>query len=211
MRGRRHQDRLDQLAGQSGAFQSTPDPQNGNLVICKIGPDGAPRACSYLGKDAVKDIEGISVDGAGNVYVTGTTGDPGFPTAGVPFQSTYGPDRDVGGNRYEGNGFLAVIAADFKSLRHGTFMGKECSIRDKNAYGGFHANTLGPEGSVIAGGSWHSAGFPTRNAFQGTYVGGPLEPPYAASDAVLCRFVPRSAATGQREGGDGTGAAVFSQ
>jgi hypothetical protein len=130
------------------------------------------------------------VDGAGNVYVSGTTRDPGFPIAGTPFQSAYGPDRTAEGQRYEGNGFLTIIAADFKSLLYSTFVGKECSMRDQNAYGGFHANTLAPDGSIIVGGSWHSAGFPTRNAFIPTYAGGPLEPPFAASDAVLCRFVP---------------------
>jgi hypothetical protein len=87
---------------------------------------------------------------------------------------------------------LTVIAKVFKSLRYSTFMGRECSMRDKNAYGGFHANALAPDGSVIIGGSWHNAGFPTRNAFQQKYTGGPLEPPFAASDAVLCRFVPQS-------------------
>jgi hypothetical protein len=175
-----------------GAFQASPDPHQQNVVVCKIGPDGARLACSYLGHDAVKDLEGISVDDAGNVYVSGTTRDPRFPVAGIPFQSSYGPDRTAGGINYEGNGFLTVIAPDFKRLRYSTLMGKEASMRDKNAFGGFHVNALAPDGSVVIAGSWHSGGFPTRNAFQANYAGGPLEPPYAASDAVLCRFVPVS-------------------
>ena len=173
------------------AFQPRPDPRGGNQVICKIGLDGAIKACSYLGLDMVKPVEGISVDGNGNVFVTGATRDPGFPLAGLPFQSVYGPDWEAGENKFEGNGYLAVIAADFKSLLYSTFIGKGCSIRDRNAFGGFHANAWAPDGSLVAAGSWHSAGFPTRNAFQAVYAGGPLHPPYAASDAVLCRFAPK--------------------
>jgi hypothetical protein len=177
-----------------GAFQSHPDPRNGNIVICKVGLDGALAACSYLGHDAVKDIEGIAVDGAGSVYVTGATRDPGFPIAGVPFQATYGPDREGGGITYEGNGFLTVIAPDFRSLHYSTFLGRACSMRDKNAFGGFHALALAPDGCVIMAGSWHSDGFPTSAAFKAGYAGGPVEPPYAASDANLCKFVPQPAA-----------------
>jgi Beta-propeller repeat len=68
------------------------------VSIGKIGLDGSLLACSYLGKDAVKNIEGIAVDASGNIYVTGATPDPGFPVAGVPFQSAYGPDRKAGGD-----------------------------------------------------------------------------------------------------------------
>jgi hypothetical protein len=64
----------------------------------------------------------------------------------------------------------------------------------KNAFGGFHANALAPDDSLIVAGSWHSAGFPARNAFHATYYGGPLDPPWAASDAVLARFVPAPSA-----------------
>jgi len=79
-----------------------------------------------------------------------------------------------------------------RNVLYSTFTGEECSIRDRNAFGGFHANAWAPDGSWIAAGSWRSAGFPTRNVFQAAYVGGPLDPTYAASDAVLCRFAPKS-------------------
>jgi hypothetical protein len=182
-----------------GAFQQKPDPEKFNVVVCKIGSDGAMLACSYLGRDVVKDVEGISVDAGRNVYVTGTTRDPSFPTAGIPFQSTYGPDQVIGVDKFEGNGFLTVIAPDFQSLLYSTFMGKQCSIANKNAFGGVHINALAParpDGSVIVAGSWHSTGFPTRNAFHPTYQGGPLDPPWGASDPVLCRFVPSPGTAG---------------
>jgi hypothetical protein len=173
-----------------GVFQPRPGGGKGDLVIGKVGLDGALAACSYLGADAGKDIEGISVDRAGNVYVTGATRDVNFPMAGAPLQSAYGPDNSTSDGVYQGNGFLTVIAADFKSLRYSSFLGKQCSIAGKNAFGGLRCNALAADGSVIVAGSWHSAGFPTKNAYQASHRGGPLEPPYAAADAVLAKFVP---------------------
>ncbi len=147
-------------------------------------PDGTLLARTYLGGSGSENIEGMSVDSAGNVYLTGTTHSPNFPTAGTPYQPSYGP----GNGSYDGNAFMVVIAADFKRLLYSTFVGQKSSITGQNAYGGIHASFLAPDGSWVVGGSWCSSGWPNVNAYQ-AYVGG-VSPDYA--DATLARFVPSS-------------------
>ncbi|HVN82959.1 MAG TPA: SBBP repeat-containing protein [Terriglobia bacterium] len=165
-----------------GVFQPNPGGGSSDLAICKIGPDGAILACSYLAGSGHENAEGLSVDSSGNVYVTGTTYSANFPTAGIPYQSAYG-----GANgRYDGNAFLTIIAPDLKNLVYSSFVGKQCSITGQNAYGGFHASALSPDGSWIVGGSWYSSNWPTLQAFQSTYN------PRGNGHAVLARFVPVS-------------------
>jgi hypothetical protein len=171
-----------------GVFQPNPGGDKADQAVCKIGPDGELLACSYLGGRGADNIEGIAVDAAGNVYVTGTTRSPDLPVSGAPLQSAYAP----GGGVLDGNGFVAVIAADFTHLTYASFVGGKSSVVGKNGYGGFHASALAPDGSWVAAGSWHGAGFPTRNAYHADYSGGPTNPPYAASDAVIMRLVPIS-------------------
>lgn len=171
-----------------GVFQPKRGDKGATLAICKLGPDGALLACSYLGgSHGGENAEGINVDVHGNVYVTGTTHSADFPTAGSALQATYG----AGGGGCDGNAFMTVIAADFRSLLYSSFVGRQCSITGKNAYGGFHCSALAPDGSWVVAGSWHTPGWPIRNAYHATYYGGPTSPPYAASDAVLARFLPR--------------------
>jgi hypothetical protein len=168
-----------------GVFQPKYGGGSNDEGVTKIAPDGALLASTYLGGSGSENIEGMSVDDAGNVYLTGTTHSPDFPTAGIPYQPSYGSPS---GN-YDGNAFLVVIAADFQSLVYATFVGQKSSITGQNAYGGIHASFLASDGSWVVGGSWCSAGWPIQNAGQG-YVGG-VSPDYA--DAVLARFVPLSA------------------
>jgi hypothetical protein len=167
-----------------GVFQPKYGGGGNDEGITKIGPDGAWLASTYLGGSNSENIEGMSVDGAGNIYVTGTTHSPDFPTAGVPYQASYGS----GSGAYDGNAFMAVIAADFKSLLYSTFVGQRSSITGQNAYGGIHASFLAPDGSWVVAGSWCSSGWPTENAYQ-SYVGG-VSPDYA--DATVARFTPGS-------------------
>jgi hypothetical protein len=59
-------------------------------------------------------IEGVALDGAGNIYVTGTTQSPDFPT-------TAGADRTLGGTRD-----IFVTKLSRRDGPHSTFLGDSC-------------------------------------------------------------------------------------
>jgi len=175
----------------TGAFRTT---SNGgyDVAVCKVGPDGALLACTYLGGNATDVPEGIAVDSTGNVYIGGQTRSVNFPVTANAIQPTYGPASGTGNNSYDGNAFLTVLAADFKSLKYSTFFGKQASITGQNAHGGFHALALAPDDSLVLGASWFSAGYPLLNAYQPGFKSGPLY--MWACDGNLTRFVPAAAA-----------------
>jgi hypothetical protein len=180
----------------SGVFQPAPGGA-ADVAVVKVGLDGAVLACTYLGGSDNEIVEGLSLDANGNVYITGATKSPNFPVAGTPFEATYGPDAPFNATYTAAwNGFLTVMAPDLKNLSYSTFMGKQCIVVGQNAVGGFHSNTVAPDGSVIAVGSWVTANFPTTSsAHQTTFVGGATPSTSGAtytkySDAVMARFAP---------------------
>ncbi len=64
----------------------------GDAFVTKFNPTGtAPLVYStYLGGDGPDVGESLAVDSNGNAYVTGRTGSTNFPTAGGPFQTSFG-------------------------------------------------------------------------------------------------------------------------
>jgi hypothetical protein len=189
-----------------GVLQPTfPKGPNSNpLYLCKIGPDGALLLGTYLPTTSFQQPEGLSVDAANHVYLTGTTHSADFPVTAHAFQKVPGGEtRDYldPGVVAACSGFLTVVAADFKSVIYSTFVGQgasliaynpDGSIKHFNAYGGFHANTVAPDGSFIAVGSWLSDGLPRVNAYQVKFYGGPAKSgDYVKHcDAAIVRFVP---------------------
>ena len=173
--------------------------------LCKIGPDGALLLGTYLPSTSHQIPEGLSVDADGNVYITGATHSPNMPVTEHAYQKARGEETNdylAQGITASNSGFFTVVAADFKSLIYSTYFGKGSSLihynpdgtfKHYNAYGGFHANVLAPDGSFVAVGSWLSDGLPLVNAFQDKFRGGPkneLRDHVKQCDAVIVRFVP---------------------
>jgi hypothetical protein len=73
-----------------GAFRPEHAGGDMDVVIFKVGSKGDLLGCTYLGGRKNEDTEGLSVDGAGNVYVSGVTHSPNFPTTSGAYQSAYG-------------------------------------------------------------------------------------------------------------------------
>jgi hypothetical protein len=173
--------------------------------LCQIGPDGALLQGTYLPSTGYQIPEGLSVDAEGNVYLTGATHSPAMPVTAHAYQKARGDEANdymAPGITASNSGFFTVVAADFKSLVYSTYFGKGCSLihynpdgthKHYNAYGGFNASTLAPDGSFVAVGSWHSPGLPCINAWQDKYHGGPdkgVNDCVKQCDAVVIRFVP---------------------
>ncbi len=177
----------------TGAFQRATG-GGSDVAVCKISPNGAILACTYLGGNAGEIVEGVSLDAGGNVYITGATRSPNFPTAGTPYQPTYGAEGVFNAsNNAAWNSFLTVMSPDLTSLSYSTFFGKQCIILGQNAIGGFHSNVLAPDGSLIAVGAWVTDNLPLVNAFQSSFLVS-SSPPVSASDytrhsdGIITRF-----------------------
>jgi uncharacterized repeat protein (TIGR01451 family) len=72
-----------------------------NLYIAKINPILNPvtlEYVTYLGGNGLDTPVGIAVDGAGDVYVAGTTTSTNFPTTGTAYQSV--PNNAVAGTQH---------------------------------------------------------------------------------------------------------------
>ncbi|MBI3593710.1 MAG: SBBP repeat-containing protein [Nitrospirae bacterium] len=114
---------------------------------------------SYLGGSADDYGASISVDSAGNAYVTGITSSTDFPMAS-PVQGTYG-----GGYS---DAFIAKINSTGYSLIYSTYLGGN---DDDDATG----IAIDSSGNAYVTGETRSLNFPTVNPFQAQYGGGILD------------------------------------
>jgi hypothetical protein len=101
----------------SPAISSAP---NGTTIgfVSKLNQTGTALVYStYLGGTTNDSLQGIAVDGAGQVYVTGMTASTDFPvTSANAFQVSYGLGATL-------NAFVAKISADGRSLLYSTYLG----------------------------------------------------------------------------------------
>jgi hypothetical protein len=110
---------------------------------------------SYLGGVSGDTVWGMTVDAAGNIYLTGDTVSADFPLQS-PIQPVRGGRDDV---------FVSVLDASGTSLIFSTYLGG--SFNDLGAGIGVDA-----QGNVYVGGGTSSPDFPVVNALQPIYGGG---------------------------------------
>ena len=68
-------------------------PGGGDVFLSHLGADGRLLYATYLGGTQRDEAHGIARDAAGNLYVTGWTGSPNFPTTtGAVISGGIGPD-----------------------------------------------------------------------------------------------------------------------
>jgi len=126
---------------------------------------------TYLGGSGYDAGYGVTVDGAGAAYVTGSTDSANFPTAGG--QGAYGGDEDA---------FVAKLNPSGSALVYSTYIGGS-GDNGGNPFG------VDSSGAVYITGWTNSTNFPTVNALQSAYGGGPndafLTKLNAAGNALL--------------------------
>jgi len=144
-----------------GAFDTS---HNGNedVFVAKLNPDGsAVLWATFLGGSQVAGdfAPGIDVDADGNVYVSGGTGSPDFPTTSDALDATHnGADNEL-------DAFVAKLDPTGSQLLYSTFLGGKC----KDA--SFDLAVAG-DGTVFVTGDTVSEDFPTtRGAFDRRYKG----------------------------------------
>ncbi len=124
------------------------------LVI--LTPDMVLSYSSYLGGTDFDSGRGITMDGAGNVFVGGITLAADFPVTAGAFQETF----QGGGSDYFVTKFNALGAVSFSTYLGGTDSDFVCDVV---------VNALG---EVAITGNTISTDFPTANAYQNAYGGG---------------------------------------
>lgn len=103
-----------------GAFQTTPgDSNNADASVTKLNAAGSALVYStLLGGSGSDSVNAIAVDAARNVYVTGGTNSPDFPTTPGAFQPTSG-----GGNSSNGDAFVTKLDPTGSALVYSTYLG----------------------------------------------------------------------------------------
>jgi len=107
---------------------------------------------TYLGGSGYDQGNGIAVDSAGNVYVTGFTNSSNFPTV-----NALQPSLVAGG----GNAFIAKINASGSTLVYSTYLGGSGTGGDEG-----YGIAVDSAGDAYVTGSTTSSNFPTVNPLQ---------------------------------------------
>ncbi len=133
--------------------------------VAAFNTNGALLFCTYLGGSAAQSGQGIVLNAAGNIFVTGYTSSTNFPTLN-PLQATNAGGYDA---------FLTELAPGGGALVYSTYFGGK----------GFDAATaigLDTNGSPLISGYTQSTNLPIFHAAQPTNAGN--------GDAFLARFAP---------------------
>src|SRR5207302_10296134 len=127
-----------------------------DVFLAKLNPAGSALVYStYLGGSQSDVGNGIAVDSTDNVYLTGYTQSPDFPTAN-PLQPMYGGFQDA---------FVAKLDSSGSTLLYSTYLGGsgvEFGI----------GIAVDSTGNLYVTGQTASANFPTANALQPANGGG---------------------------------------
>jgi hypothetical protein len=141
------------------AFDSTFNSGTFDVFVTKFNPDGESLNFStYLGGLESDGGKAIAVDDVGCIFVTGFTRSTNFPTHNA-FDSTHNGITDV---------FVAKFNPDGQSLNFSTYLG---GLESEFGY----AITVDEVGSICITGYTFSTNFPTQNAFDSTFNGGPVD------------------------------------
>lgn len=125
----------------------------GDAFVTKVSTAGTVTYSTYLGGESQDIGNGIAVDTAGNVYVTGLTDSSDFPTAN-PLQA----------NLRVSDAFVTEISSSGSALVYSTFLGGS---------GGDGGSDIAVDaaGNISVVGATYSADFPLLHPFQAGYSG----------------------------------------
>ncbi|MDR4508193.1 MAG: SBBP repeat-containing protein [Candidatus Brocadiaceae bacterium] len=127
-----------------------------DAFVTKIDASGASLSYStYLGGKFSDWGRGISVDSAGNAYVTGETVSPDFPTINAIYGSINGPETEA---------FVTKIDASGACLSYSTYLGG-------NGEDSGRGIAVDSAGNAYVTGYTSSPDFPTANAIDGSLDG----------------------------------------
>ncbi len=137
----------------------------GDAFIAKISSTGASLiASTYLGGSDGEGLEGVAIDGSGNVYVAGASFSTNLPTTGNAFQTLNSGQSDF---------FVAKLSGDLRQLLFSSFAGGSATDYGRSVY------TDGMGNFYLVGMS-NSIDFPLLSPLQTLLRG--------AEDGILVKF-----------------------
>jgi uncharacterized protein (TIGR03437 family) len=143
----------------SDAWQKTFGGGVANAFLVKLSPDGSKLLYStYLGGTGSDLANDVQIDDQGNIFVIGNASSRNFPTMAALQPQFGGGSFDAFVTKFNASG----------SVVFSTFLGG--AGEDRGFLGSLDAN-----GNVYLVGRTASIDFPTANAFQKTYGGGPYD------------------------------------
>jgi hypothetical protein len=142
----------------------------GDAFLTKLKPDASALVYStYVGGSQADNATALALDSAGDVFLTGSTQSPDFPTLNPLQLSLAGVS----------NAFVTKVNPTGTAFLYSTYLGGSSSD-----YG--TAIALDGSGNVYISGYTYSTDFPTQNAFQSVLAGG--------SDGFITELTPGSPA-----------------
>lgn len=154
-----------------GAFQTRYGSTEDGFVA-RIHPNGGLAFFTYLGGNGDDIARAIALDGAGSIWVAGSSVNTSFPVTDNAVQKTLNGNSDA---------FLAQLSNDGSRLLYGTYYGG--SGRTGSTYNeGAQALAIDPDGKVWVAGVTRAADFPGVKPMQG-FGGGD-------TDAFLFQYNP---------------------
>ena len=138
---------------------------NYDAFVVKLNPTADALVYStYLGGSDIDFATEITVDAAGQVYLTGNTGSSNFPTAGSPFDPSY--NGGIVTPLIKGDAFVAKLNAAGSALVYSSFLGGATS------YDVGTTIAVDNNGNAYVGGSTRSNDFPTTPGVMDSSFGG---------------------------------------
>src|SRR6185436_9884248 len=131
-----------------------------DAFVAKLNPNGGLTYSTFLGGTALDDGMAITIDAAGNAYVTGETGSSNFPTSSTAFDRTINGDFDAFVTKLNPTGSAIV----YSTLLGGSFVEYGARIKVDSAGNAF---VVGPS---------RSPNYPT--------TAGSFQPVHGAPDAT---------------------------
>lgn len=158
-----------QLGGLSAVFTAT--------ILPNSGQDMHAVFSTYLGGSQEDQVRDLTVDAAGNIYVTGGTTSPDFPTTAGAYDRSQNGNYDV---------YVAKLSPQ-GNLIWSTFLGGP-------NYDRAYAIEVDAQGFVYVAGRAGDQFPVTAGALQTNFNGSPDVPPYGPQDGFICKLRPNGSA-----------------
>jgi hypothetical protein len=132
---------------------------NRDVMVSVLSPDGSElQASTVLGGTSWEGIEGIGVDAAGNIYLTGYVDSDGLPTTSGALSATRG-------SLPQGEGLMLVMSADLAAVRYLSYDGLAGEYTNRSSI-------VAADGTwAIVGAVWQIPKFPATAGQDDTITG----------------------------------------